>query len=475
MRLNLALVAISISLSLFSCSSGPQISPEARRLLQKAKTLLQEGKFAEAARTGELALETNRMPLPIDTADGIGLEIADLYDRGGSPNDAILILTALLQHLPSSPHEQLLHARASHGLAKLIYRNGQREEARRHAAMAEELARELDQPAMLFDILMLVSLIQEELGDNTAAIRTLTEALVVLPRVDHSPPDLRVIILGKLAYAHAGQDRYPEAEHFASEYFKEAERSGDLSRQVSALSLLGNLKHRQGELREAANNFFGAVRKSSDQLDRPKAMLYLKGGLALLEELKDYDKMQGALLVALDRYNRVFDEPHDKAFLLSTLGEVSIQLGHYDLAQTRLFDAYRIYRDVGSHSEAARVLIHLGKLMKSLYHPGMAFGAFTDAKKHASMAQDADLLAVVHKHLGVLYAQAGSYVEAFEEYEEARKIYHGLGRNDLLYSVEYLIANLYQEMRDEKKTREQVDHLEKYANRDPSLKKDYLH
>jgi len=81
-------------------------------------------------------------------------------------------------------------------------------------------------------------------------------------------------------------------------------------------------------------------------------------------------------------------------------------------------------------------------------------------------------LAVVHKQFGLLYARVGWYVDAFREYEEARKIYSSLGRYDRVFDVEFLTLDLYQDMGDRNKVREQLGRLEEYRNRVPSLTKD---
>ncbi len=151
MRLNLTLLCAFVSFFVFACSSTstitqlissqPDISPKSRTLFKKADALYKEGKFLESARTGELALEASHNALHITTADAVLLEIAGLYEKGGSPSDAIRILEAVRQYAPSSPQEQLLHGQASYRLANLLYQHGQLEEARTHASEAEFFAR----------------------------------------------------------------------------------------------------------------------------------------------------------------------------------------------------------------------------------------------------------------------------------------------------------------------------------------------
>ncbi len=493
MRLGLAFLILSLSLFLFACSSGgpapkslssqPEISPEARNLFQKADSLHKEGKFIESARTGELALEASHNSLPTSTSDTVRLEIAGLYEKGGSPNDAIRVLKVFLKHFPSSSPEQLIHARGLYYLGRLLYFHaGQLDQAGRHLAVAEDLARKSEDPTLLFWILQHSALIEVDLGQHEAAIRTLTEALAVLPRVQNPGPKARLLILNQLVWQYDSLNRYTEALASASEYLKEAKDQGDLEHQAKALEyqtntlfLQGDLKYRQGDLQGAVDAFFAAARKASEKPDRTKAMEYLKLGLAILEDLREYDRMKDALLVALDRYDQVFEDPHDKAFLLSKLGQAWIQLGVYDLGDVNLFRAYQLYRDTGSDREAAESMIHLGILMKSLRDPGLAYSHFTIALKHASKAQDEGLLAVIHKNLGLLYAGVGWYVDAFREYEEARKIYSSLGRYDRVYDVEFLTIELYRDMGDRNKVREQLGRLEEYRNRVPSLTKDSLY
>ncbi|MEE9144427.1 MAG: CHAT domain-containing protein [Candidatus Binatia bacterium] len=485
MRLNRALASAITGFFLFACSSAgtapkslssqPEISPEAQRLFQKANTLNQEGKFLEAARTGELALEASHNALPVGTSDAVLLEIAGLYEKGGSPTVAIRVLNTVLQHTPAAPEEKLLHGQASYRLANLLHQNGKLNEALRHATTAENLARELDRPSALVDVLTLTAFIDEKLDRHKAAIRALKEALAVLPHVDPPRPQAHLLILNKLASVYMEENRYSEAEATASEYLKDAKALGDLGHQAEALFLQGDLKYRQGDLPAAVDPLFAAARKASEQPDRIRAMSYFRFGLAILEDLKKYDEMKDALLVALDRYDQVFEDPNDKAFLLSKLGQAWIQLGVYDLGNANLFRAYQLYRDGGSDREAAESMIHLGILMNSLQNPTLAYSHFTIALKHASKAKAADFLAVVHKHLGVLYARVGWYVDAYREYDEARKIYQSLGRTNLVYSVEFLILNLYQSMGDRNKIREQLGRLEKYGSRDPSLRRDYLY
>lgn len=493
MKLNRSLASAITGFFLFACSSAgtaptslpsqPKISPEAQRLFQAADALQREGKLMEAAQTAELALRASQGDLPTNSADTVRLEIAGLYEKGGSSTDAIRVLKAFLIHPPSSSPEQLIHARGLYYLGRLLYfETGQLDQASRHLAVAEDLARKSEDPTLLFWILQHSALIEVDLGQHEAAIATLTETLALLPRVKNPGPKARLLILSQLVWQYNQLNRYTEALASASEYLKEANDQGDLEHQAKALehqantlSLQGELKYRQGDLQGAVDAFFAAARKASEKPDRIKAMKYFRFGLGILEDLKEYDQMKDALLVALDRYDQVFEDPHDKAFLLSKLGQAWIRLGVYDLGDVNLFRAYELYRDVGSEREAAETMIQLGQLMKFLRDPAYAYSHFEIALKHASKAKASDLLAVVHKYLGTLYARVGWYVDAFREYEEARKIYQSLERTDLVYSVEFLILDLYQSMGDRNKIREQLGRLEKYGSRDPSLRRDYLY
>jgi len=485
MKLRLAIGSLSSCLILFACASvdnvaqrlsvQPEISPEARQLFRKADALHRQGKFIESARTGELALEATHGTLPLITTDTVLLEIGGLYEKGGAPTDAIRVLTILLKHSPSSPQERRLHAGASHDLAMLLYKNDQKEKAGKHLLVAYKLAKQIGDQSLLFKVLNLRSLIEIDQDQHAAAIRTLNESLDVLPRVENPGREARLLILIQLGWQYKKVKQYDKAKAVASQYLKEAEALGELEDQAKALEFRGFLEHDQGHPLEAVDAFFAAARKASEIPDLNKAIRNFATGLDLLWELKDYDRMKRALLVELHRIDQVFKDSLYKAYLLSELGQLYYtKLGLYDLATFYLIEAYELDRNAGRHSDAAHTLIHLGKLMKFLQDPNKAFLAFSDAKEHAMKGKDANLLAVAHKYLGTLYANAGWYSDAFQEYEEARIIYHSLGRTDLVLSVDFLKAHLYEKVGDREKVREQLLRLEQSVNRDPSTPKEWL-
>jgi CHAT domain-containing protein len=479
MRVILTLLCAFVSFFVFACSSTstitqpissqPDISPEARTLFKKADALYKEGKFLESARTGERALEASHNALPVNTADTLLLETARLYKRGGASTDAIRVLKFLLQHPPSSPQEHRLHAEASYSLGGFLYENGQIDEASRHLAAAYDTAKKFDDPFVLYHALTGIYLIESHRGHHEAAIRALNEKLVVLPRVKDLGPDQRLLVLEGLGYAHKDLKQYAEAEAIASQYLKEAEALGDLVNQEKALYFQGHLKYAQGELSEAADAYFAAARKASEIPDMKKAMDSFKIGFDLVEALKEYDRMKGALLVALNRYDEVGEDPLDKAFLLSKLGQVFVELGRYDLGNARLFDAYVLYRDAGSHREAGYTANHLGKLMRFLRDFPKAYGYFSIMKEHATKAEDLELLVIAHKNLGALYERFGLYSDALQEFKEAREIYNLVGETDLILTAESAIINLYYEIGDIERFREEVDRLERRLNRDSSI------
>lgn len=483
--MRLSFTFLIVGFLLFSCSSPhvvshplssqPQLSPEAQRLITRADSLYREGKFIEAAQTGEFALKVNQTSLPTNIVDATILQIAELYTRGDSPTDAIRVLRSLLQHPPASPEERPYHGQASYRLAMLLYKSSQLEEALIHASAAEEIAREMDNPSALFDILTLVSVIEHDLDHPLAEISALTESLAILPRLDPPRPRARLLILGLLVHAYRSHKRYPEAEDAALEHLKEAEKLDDLDSQIKALFLQGTLKVDQGKSQEAVDAFLDAARKASEKPDREKAMQHLKYAIAILEELKDYDQIKDILLVALNRYDEVFNDKKGKADLKLLLGGTLVQLGMYDSAQGYLLDAYMLYKQVNDNTEAARALVGLGEMSLSLSDYRNAFRYFAAAQRHASEAKDADALGKAHKQLGRLYARYGWYLDAFREYEEARKLYDSLERYDLVFSVEFLIGALFQDMGEKDKLREQVSHLEQYRTRLPSLNEDFLY
>ncbi|MEM7351391.1 MAG: serine/threonine-protein kinase [Acidobacteriota bacterium] len=128
------------------------------------------------------------------------------------------------------------------------------------------------------------------------------------------------------------------------------------------------------------------------------------------------------------------DQPLTRAAVLSSVGRVYRNLGHYDQAQSHLKEAVAIRREMlgNDHLDVADSLIELADLLElrhdhdavSLFEQALRIQESTLGKSHPAIARTLNKLGTVHGNLGELDQARSSLTRAIEISEETFDHHH---------------------------------------------------
>jgi len=392
---------------------------QARALLNLGAYHLRRNALQPAEQFLEQALSLGRRANDIATVNLALGNLADVYLRQGNASYALRLLKEVLpQAMQNSQQAAYILGRT--GQTHLHV--GEADRGRKLLAQAIRMAEQNQQPEqeLMWSCVLADHLYREgqyaEALAFYARVEELKERVVALPR-EYDP----LVSLSQRAGAHLRLGHYADAAKLAQSALEKARAANDLTAEVNALLILGNVQRAQKDYAAAIQTLQRALDLQPEATSAERVRTLITLG-SLHQELGDAEKALALFEEALSLASADQEHREGRAMALRQIGALLHKQGAHQAALEKWTEALSLFEMSGDHAHAARTLCDIAALRRALSGINAAMPDYERATMLLNHVRDAATRGFVLSNVATLYTDLGEVETAKSFYEQALNI-----------------------------------------------------
>jgi len=392
---------------------------QARAFLNLGAYHLRRNALQSAEQFLEQALSLGRRANDTATVNLALGNLADVYLRQGNASYALRLLKEVLpQAMQNSQQAAYILGRT--GQTHLHV--GEADRGRKLLAQAIRMAEQNQQPEqeLMWSCVLADHLYREgqyaEALAFYARVEELKERVVALPR-EYDP----LISLSQRAGAHLRLGHYADAAKLAQSALEKARAANDLTAEVNALLIVGNVQRAQKDYAAAIQTLQRALDLQPEATSAERVRTLITLG-SLHQELGDAEKALALFEEALSLASADQEHREGRAMALRQIGALLHKQGAHQAALEKWTEALSLFEMSGDHAHAARTLCDIAALRRALSGINAAMPDYERATMLLNHVRDAATRGFVLSNVATLYTDLGEVETAKSFYEQALNI-----------------------------------------------------
>lgn len=392
---------------------------QARALLNLGAYHLRRNALQPAEQFLEQALSLGRRANDTATVNLALGNLADVYLRQGNASYALRLLKEVLPQAMQNT-QQAAYILGRTGQTHLHV--GETDRGRKLLAQAIRMAEQNQQPeqelmwsCVLADHLYREGQFAEALAFY-ARVEELKERVVALPH-EYDP----LLSLSQRADAHLRLGHYTDAAKLAQAALEKARAANDVTAEINALLILGNVQRAQKEYAAAIQTLQRALDLQPETTSAERVRTLITLG-SLHQELGDSERALALFEEALSLASADQAHREGRAMALRQIGALLHKQGAHQAALEKWTEALSLFEMSGDHAHAARTLCDIAALRRALSGINAAMSDYERATMMLNHVRDAATRGFVLSNVATLYTDLGEVETAKSFYEQALNI-----------------------------------------------------